>query len=51
MKLAYVDNMRIDGKFLDEDGTIPEGQGTVMALLNECYDILFELKADIVDEN
>ncbi|CAB4434519.1 unnamed protein product [Rhizophagus irregularis] len=51
MKLASIDNMRVDGKFLDEDGSIPEGQGIVMALLNECYDILFELKADIVDEN
>jgi len=51
MKLASIDNMRVDGKFLDDDGTIPEGQGIVMALLNECYDILFELKADIVDEN
>ncbi|CAG8498423.1 28_t:CDS:2 [Funneliformis caledonium] len=51
MKLASIDNMRVDGKFLDEDGSIPEGQGIVMALLNECYDILFELKPDVVDDN
>jgi len=51
MKLASIDNIRIDGKFLDEDGSIPEGQGIVMALLNECYDILFELKADIEDKS
>ncbi|CAG8451368.1 6707_t:CDS:2 [Ambispora leptoticha] len=50
MKLASIDNLRVDGKFLDEDGGVPEGQGIVMALLNECYDILFELKSDIVDE-
>ncbi|CAG8451163.1 813_t:CDS:2 [Cetraspora pellucida] len=50
MKLASIDNLRTDGKFLDTDGSIPEGQGIVMALLNECYDILFEMKADVEEE-
>ncbi|CAG8436392.1 2704_t:CDS:2 [Ambispora gerdemannii] len=50
MKLTSIDNLRVDGKFLDENGGVPEGQGIVMALLNECYDILFELKSDIVEE-
>ncbi|CAG8573246.1 6780_t:CDS:1, partial [Racocetra fulgida] len=50
MKLASIDNLRKDGKFLDTDGSIPEGQGVVMALLNECYDILFEMKAEVEEE-
>src|SRR5205823_10210502 len=50
MKLASIDNLRVDGKFLDEDGSIPEGQGIIMALLNECYDILYELKADVEED-
>jgi len=50
MKLASLDNMRVEGKYLDPDGNIPEGQGIVMSLLNECYDILYELRASIDEE-
>ena len=32
--------MRRDGKFLSVDGNIPEGQGIVMAHLNECHELL-----------
>jgi hypothetical protein len=32
--------MRKDGKFVGVDGTIPEGQGIVMAHLNECHELL-----------
>ena len=32
--------MRKDGKFLSSDGSIPEGQGIVMAHLNECHELL-----------
>ncbi|SCU90279.1 LAMI_0E01376g1_1 [Lachancea mirantina] len=46
MKLASLDNLREDGKFYDEDGNIPEGQGTLNALLAECFDILHELKIE-----
>ncbi|GAT21671.1 UPF0662 protein [Aspergillus luchuensis] len=49
MKLNSIDNMRVDGKFYV--GTdIPEGQGSVNALLAECYDIVWELRA-AVDED
>ncbi|KAI9228300.1 MAG: hypothetical protein DHS80DRAFT_15802 [Piptocephalis tieghemiana] len=44
IKLSQIDNQRQDGAFLDEEGNVPEGQGVVMSLLNECYDILYELK-------
>lgn len=46
MKLASLDNLRTDGKFYDSDGNIPEGQGTLNALLAECFDILHELKIE-----
>ena len=32
--------MRQDGKFVGVDGSIPEGQGIVMAHLNECHELL-----------
>ncbi|KAF9586149.1 hypothetical protein BGW38_009234 [Lunasporangiospora selenospora] len=51
MKLASMDNMRVDGKFLDKDGEIPEGQGICNSLLSECYDILYELQESVVDEH
>ncbi|KAI9314940.1 hypothetical protein BX666DRAFT_1862006, partial [Dichotomocladium elegans] len=47
MKLASIDNMRINGIFYDEDNNIPEGQAICTALLNECYDILHDLMAAI----
>ncbi|KAF9112226.1 hypothetical protein BGX27_003781 [Mortierella sp. AM989] len=50
MKLASLDNMRVDGKFLDKDKEIPEGQGICNSLLSECYDILYELQDTVVDE-
>ena len=35
--------MRVDGKFL-VGNDIPEGQGSVNALLAECFDYLYELR-------
>jgi hypothetical protein len=34
--------MRIDGKFI-VNGEIPEGQAAVMQLLEECFDLTYEL--------
>ncbi|KAJ1983788.1 hypothetical protein H4R33_004623 [Dimargaris cristalligena] len=45
MKLSSIDNLRIHGKFLDDEGNTPEGQGVIHSLLNECYDIIYELMA------
>ncbi|KAJ1730112.1 hypothetical protein LPJ61_003190 [Coemansia biformis] len=50
MKLSSIDNLRTDGKFLDDEGHIPEGQGVVMSLLNECYDLMYELMSGDVEE-
>lgn len=46
LKLASLDNMRVDGKFYDEDGNIPEGQASLNVLLSECFDIVQELKVE-----
>lgn len=35
--------MRVDGKFM-VGGDIPEGQGSVSALLAECYELTYDLK-------
>jgi len=45
MKLNSVDNMRQDGKFI-VNGDIPEGQGSVTALLSECFEMAYELRND-----
>ncbi|KAF9188954.1 hypothetical protein BGZ51_000202 [Haplosporangium sp. Z 767] len=50
MKLASMDNLRVDGKFLDKDQEVPEGQGICNSLLSECYDILYELQDSVVEE-
>ncbi|KAJ2708608.1 hypothetical protein H4R19_004667 [Coemansia spiralis] len=50
MKLSSIDNLRTDGKFLDDEGHVPEGQGVVMSLLNECYDLTYALMSTDDDE-
>jgi len=50
MKLNSIDGMRVGGKFMTEDGSIPEGQGTVHALLAECYELLHELRSEIEED-
>ncbi|RAK98405.1 uncharacterized protein BO80DRAFT_427457 [Aspergillus ibericus CBS 121593] len=50
MKLNSIDNMRVDGKFY-VGSDIPEGQGSVNALLAECYDIVWELRAAVDEED
>lgn len=40
LALHQIDSMRKEGKFVGVDGTIPEGQGIVMAHLNECHELL-----------
>ncbi|KAL2013969.1 hypothetical protein VTN00DRAFT_1494 [Thermoascus crustaceus] len=49
MKLNSIDNMRVDGKFY-VGNDIPEGQGSVNGLLAECYDLVYELRAAVVEE-
>lgn len=50
MKLASIDDLRKDGKFMVGD-YIPEGQGMLNALLAECFDICYELKVEMEESN
>ncbi|CAG8959695.1 hypothetical protein HYFRA_00001601 [Hymenoscyphus fraxineus] len=43
MKLNSLDNMRVDGKFM-VGKEIPEGQGSVIELLSECFELNYELR-------
>lgn len=51
MKLNSIDGMRVQGKFMTEDGGIPEGQGTVHTLLADCYELLHELRSEIEEDD
>ncbi|KAJ3074360.1 hypothetical protein HDU98_011429 [Podochytrium sp. JEL0797] len=44
VKLSMLDSKRVDGKFIAEDGSIPEGQGILHDLLDECYNLRNELQ-------
>ncbi|KAJ3266938.1 hypothetical protein HDU77_008283 [Chytriomyces hyalinus] len=44
IKLAIIDNKRVDGKFVGNDGEVPEGQGILHELLSECYHLQAELQ-------
>lgn len=48
-QLNSIDSMRVDGKFLC-GSDIPEGQGSVNALLSECYEISYEMRIE-AEEN
>ncbi|KAH8798713.1 hypothetical protein DL96DRAFT_1638469 [Flagelloscypha sp. PMI_526] len=50
LALFQIDSMRKDGKFIGADGNIPEGQGVVMAHLNECHELIEMLK-EAMDED
>lgn len=50
MKLNSIDNMRVDGKFMVGD-EIPDGQGSVTHLLEECFELAYELRNQAEDEN
>ncbi|KAG8220842.1 hypothetical protein J3R82DRAFT_2336 [Butyriboletus roseoflavus] len=51
LALHQIDSMRKDGKFIGHDGSIPEGQGIIMAHLNECHELLEMLKESMDEEN
>ncbi|KAG1811464.1 uncharacterized protein BJ212DRAFT_1374655 [Suillus subaureus] len=40
LALHQIDSMRKDGRFVGVGGNVPEGQGIVMAHLNECHELL-----------
>jgi len=50
LALFQIDNMRKDGRFVGNDGTIPEGQGIIHANLNECHELVEMLKQSMDEE-
>ncbi|KAF9462920.1 hypothetical protein BDZ94DRAFT_1298219 [Collybia nuda] len=50
LALFQIDSMRQDGKFVGVDGTIPEGQGILMAHLNECHELVEMLKESMEED-
>ncbi|BGO92623.1 hypothetical protein NBRC10512_008171 [Rhodotorula toruloides] len=42
-ELARVDALRVDGKFRDADGNVPEGQLVLLYLLRRCYGLCYRL--------
>ncbi|KAI9787459.1 MAG: hypothetical protein M1835_002658 [Candelina submexicana] len=50
MKLQSIEKMRVDGKFMFA-GEIPEGQGSVNALLAECYELSYHLRTEAENED
>lgn len=46
MKLNGLDALREDGKFV-VDGEIPPGQGVVIEVLAECFDMVYEMKIEL----
>lgn len=49
LKLASLDNLRVDGKFVVGD-EIPPGQGVLNGILAECFETVYELKLDLEKE-
>ena len=48
-QLNSIDDMRVDGKFV-VGNDIPDGQGSVVDLMEECFEMLHELKIDADEE-
>lgn len=49
-QLNSIDNMRKDGKFMIGE-EIPDGQGRVIQLLEECFDLAYELRNDAEEDS
>lgn len=40
LSLAQIDELRTDGRFQGRDGSVPEGQAILNALLSEAHEII-----------
>jgi hypothetical protein len=49
LALYQIDSMRKEGKFLGADNTVPEGQGILMAHLNEAHELLEMVRKHVYD--
>lgn len=50
LALHQIDSIQKDGKFIGSDGSIPEGQGVVIAHLSECHELVEMLKESMEEE-
>lgn len=50
LALHQIDQIRRDGKFHADDGSIPEGQAILVAQLSEAHELLEMLKETMSDE-
>ena len=50
MKLSSIDNMRTDGKFM-VGGEIPEGQAAITTVMEECFEMVAELRNQAEEAN
>ncbi|KAI8801257.1 hypothetical protein BJ742DRAFT_837838 [Cladochytrium replicatum] len=50
-RLDEIDNMRSDGKFVDEHGEVCRGQELLHSLLDECFTLVFEVGDDLEAED
>lgn len=44
MKLNSIHLLQKEGKFYDQEGSIPEGQGLLVHILEECHELLETLR-------
>lgn len=44
-EVREIDSARIDGKYMNKDSTVVQGQASVICLLEECFDDIHELLA------
>lgn len=47
LALSQIEAMRVDGKFVGRDGSLPEGQGILNANLSEAYEMIQEGKEEM----
>ncbi|KAI8912696.1 hypothetical protein EDD86DRAFT_178912, partial [Gorgonomyces haynaldii] len=45
-RLGEIDNMRVDGKFMDQQGKIPSGQAVLHFLLSKCYRLVYKIQIE-----
>lgn len=50
LALFQIDELRTDGKFLDADGGVPEGQAILNALLSECHELIAMMQEEGMEE-
>jgi hypothetical protein len=49
MKLNSIDKIRVDGKFM-VNNSIPDGQAAVMQLLEDCYELTYQLQNEAEED-